>query len=71
MSETKALIESKTFWAALIVVLAGLAGIGGYTLAEADQANLSELIVGIVASIGGVAAIIGRWVASKQVTSLV
>lgn len=59
--------QSRVTWGAIIAVLAGLAGIMGYTFDAADQATLVNAIVGAASIVGGLIAWYGRWVAKKPI----
>jgi hypothetical protein len=69
MSDVKTLFASKTFWGALVAVLAGALSLFGYQLGAADQAELINALSGIAAAAGGLLAIYGRIVASKRIGS--
>lgn len=66
----KALITSKTFWGAIVSLLAGLAAVFHYSVSAADQAQIVDLAVGLVGVAGSVGAIYGRIVATKQIGSI-
>lgn len=70
MDEVKPLLASKTFWGAIIGVLAAGAGLFHYTITPADQASIIDLIVGVSGIAGSLIAIYGRIVASKQIGSV-
>ena len=59
--------QSKTVWGGLIALLAGIAGIFGYTLHPEDQNLIVEAGTSVVALVGGVIAVWGRVKASKTV----
>lgn len=65
--EYKSLLMSRTVWAAVIAIAAGVAGIFGYAVSTEDQAQLVELVAGIGAAVGGAGAIWGRIMASKKI----
>jgi hypothetical protein len=67
LSGAKSLFASKTFWGAALAVLAGIASILGYTISAADQAQISELVIGMGALFGGWMAIYGRIKATKVI----
>lgn len=67
MDETKSIFASKGFWGGVMALLAGIGGIFGYVLAPDDQAALVEIITAVIASVGGVTAIWGRFRATKQI----
>jgi hypothetical protein len=67
MSDMKTLFSSKTFWGALVAVLAGASSLFGYQLAAEDQAEIVNAVSGIAAAAGGLVAIYGRVVASKRI----
>ena len=65
--ETKSMWASKGVWGGIIAVVASAAGIWGYSITPADQANIVELVTSVVALGGGALAIVGRIMASKKV----
>jgi hypothetical protein len=67
MSEVKSLLSSKTFWGAVVAVLAGGLSLIGYEFGPADQVEIVNLASGLGAALGGVIAIYGRIVASKRI----
>jgi hypothetical protein len=70
MDEVKALTQSKTFWGAVVAILAALASIGHYSISSADQASLAELLTSLATIAGSLCAIYGRVVASKMIGSV-
>ena len=69
MNETKNIFASRTVWAGIVAVAAGVAGIWGYSVSAEDQATIVELASSIAATLGGIGAIWGRVVASKSVAA--
>ncbi len=67
MEETKPWYLSKSVIGGLVAVVASVAGIFHYSIGDADQAQLVELITGVVTLVGGVAAVVGRITASKKI----
>jgi len=67
MQGTKNILESKTIWGGMVAVLAAVIGLGHYTISPADQAGLTDLLTNGAAVIGGMLAVYGRIVASKEV----
>ena len=67
MEDNKSWWMSKTVWGGIIALIAGAAGVFGYTLLPEDQAALVDGGAALAASIGGVIAIWGRVRASKQI----
>ena len=67
MNGEKPWYQSKAVWGGLLAVGAGAATIFGYQVTPADQAQLSDLIVGLVELIGGFAAVVGRLKATKLI----
>lgn len=63
MDGTKTFLASKTFWGGLIAVLGAAAGLFGFSPEQLPSADE------IVAIIGGVIAIIGRFTATKTITA--
>jgi len=67
MSEFKTLLSSKTFWGALVAVLASLLSLFGYQIGVAEQSELISIGTSIAGAAGGLFAIYGRVVASKRI----
>jgi uncharacterized membrane protein HdeD (DUF308 family) len=65
MDDYKSLLASKTVWGGILALLAGVAGIFGYTVSPVDQAQAIDSVSGIVAAFGGILAIYGRIKATK------
>jgi uncharacterized membrane protein len=65
--ETKSLLVSKTFWGAIIAIVASLAGFAGYTFGANDQQAVVEIITTVGTAIGGLLAIFGRIKATKPI----
>lgn len=66
-TELKPLVQSKTFWGAVVALVGSGISLGHYTLSPADAAQAVDLISGIVSAAGGLYAIYGRMMATKQV----
>ena len=64
---TKSIWASKTVWAGLVAVIAGVAGIWGYSISPEDQSSIVEIVLAVAAAVGGAGAIVGRIKASKAV----
>jgi|GraSoiStandDraft_10_1057309.scaffolds.fasta_scaffold217746_2 threonine/homoserine efflux transporter RhtA len=69
MSEFKTLLSSKTFWGALVAVLASVLSLFGYQIGVAEQSELISIGTGFAGAAGGLFAIYGRIVASKRIGS--
>jgi protein-S-isoprenylcysteine O-methyltransferase Ste14 len=67
MEGTKGLLASKTVWGGLLVVVAAVAGLFGYTFSAEDQASVVEMVERIVMAVGGLLAIWGRITATKRI----
>ncbi len=67
MIDSKSWWQSKTVWGGIIALLAGVLGLFGYNLVEADQAQLVEIGSGAAVVVGSLIAIVGRVRASKVV----
>lgn len=69
MNDTKGLLQSKTFWGAII----GLGALGlnalGYTVTAQDQTTIIGYVADLGGLVGGVLAIYGRIVATKKIGS--
>ncbi len=67
MDDAKALIQSKTFWGAVVALGGAALTLGHYTLSPADAAQAVDLLSGIAGAVGGLIAIYGRVVATKKI----
>ena len=65
--DVKAWYQSRTVWGALIAILASLANAAGVEVATGDQAELADLVVAAVGTVGGLIALMGRISASRRV----
>lgn len=65
--QSKPWYASKTIWGGLVALLAGLAGVFGYGVSAEAQTTLTESLVGIGASIGGLIAVYGRVTAKSAI----
>lgn len=63
----KAWWESRTIWSAIVVLLATIAGAFGFVVDEGTQGEIVDLITAVVAGIAGLAAIVYRIKATKQI----
>jgi hypothetical protein len=70
MNEVKSLLESRTFWGAVVALAGSALSVGHYTLSAADAAQAVELISGIVSAAGGLIAICGRVAATRRIGPL-
>jgi hypothetical protein len=66
MEGVKGVFYSKAVWGAIVTVVAGLLGMGHYSVTPSDQASLVDLLASLASTIGGIVAIVGRIVASKK-----
>jgi len=64
---SKSIFASKTFWGALVSVIATLAGFANITIDTGLQAEIVGLITTIVGVAGGALAIYGRVVAKTPI----
>jgi hypothetical protein len=62
MDGAKPLIQSKTFWGALVAL-----ALRHYTLTPADAAQAVDLLSGFASAVGGLIAIYGRVVATPKI----
>ena len=65
-NQTKSWTSSTTNWGGLVAILAGLGGAVGLDAAGLATA-LNELVAGVVAAVGGIVSIVGRFRARKQI----
>lgn len=68
MNDFKSILASKTIWGGAVALVAGLAGLFGFTIGADDQALLVEAITAAASAIGGAVAIFGRVVATKRIS---
>ena len=66
-NETKSIFASRTVWSGLLATAAGIAQVYGYEFSGDTQANILNIITGIVACLGGSGAILGRIAAKKKI----
>jgi hypothetical protein len=73
MTDTKSPFASRTVWAGVVTVVAGLAGLLGHDVAPADAdalagalAELGAVVVPLVTALSGVATILGRLAATRR-----
>lgn len=67
MEDTKKWYASKSIWGSILLIAALIAQAFGYSLGEADQAQLVDIFSGVAGSVGGVMAVVGRIIASKAI----
>lgn len=67
MEDKKSIFLSKTFWGAVMAILAAVAGLFGLQFSEADQAELLGSIDKLVVIGGGLFAIYGRVTAKSKI----
>lgn len=67
MIDTKSIFASKGVWGGVIAVLAGGAGLLGFTVTASDTSSIVSHIDSIVAAVGGLLAIWGRISATKKI----
>lgn len=66
-TEAKSPLQSNGVWGGIIAVVAGLAGLFGYSITEADQATLTQAVLSAFSTVGGLYAIWGRMRATKKI----
>lgn len=69
MTCTKPWYQSKSVLGGVVSAIAEMVAVIGYSVSEADQASLVELLIGASAAVGGIVAIVGRVVATKRIGS--
>ena len=69
MPEFKTLLSSKTFWGALVAILASVLSLFGYQVGLSEQSELISIGTSVAGAVGGLFAIYGRIVASKRIGS--
>ena len=67
MNEVKHILASRTVWAGLLAAASGIAQVYGYEFGPDTQANVLNVITGVVALIGGTGAVFGRVAAKKKI----
>jgi hypothetical protein len=67
MDDTKGIFASKTVWGGIIVVIAAIAGLFGYTISAEDQTALVGYIESAATIAGGLLVIWGRITATKRI----
>ena len=67
MNEVKSILASRTVWAGLLAAASGIAQVYGYEFGPDTQANVLNIITGVVALIGGTGAVFGRVAAKTKI----
>jgi hypothetical protein len=67
MEGTKGIFSSKTVWGGIIVVVAAIAGLFGYSISADDQASILAYVDNVALAVGGLLAIYGRITATKRI----
>jgi hypothetical protein len=67
MDDTKGIFASKTVWGGIIVVIAAIAGLFGYSITAEDQTALVGYIESAATIAGGLLVIWGRITATKRI----
>jgi len=67
MDQVKTLTQSKTFWGAVVAIGGSALTLGHYSLSPADAAQVVDLVSGAASAAGGLFAIYGRVMATKQI----
>ena len=67
MNQTKPWWTSKTIIASVVAVVGIAIRLGGYELAEADQAVVTDVVGTLMTGVGSLVAIWGRMVATKPI----
>lgn len=67
MNATKPWYLSRTIWASLVTVVAGLGGFLGLPVEEQDSETISEMILQAVTAVSGLLAIFGRVAADSRI----
>ena len=65
--DTKKWFESKTIWASIVTITAGVAGAIGYNVDVATQGAIINNITAGIAAIGGLFSLVGRLVAEQKI----
>jgi hypothetical protein len=67
MAGGKTLLQSKTFWGAVVALGGAALSLGHYTLTPADAAQAIDLLSGVAGAVGSLIAIYGRVVATRKI----
>jgi hypothetical protein len=67
MAGAKTLLQSKTFWGAVVALGGAALSLGHYTLTPADAAQAIDLLSGVAGAVGSLIAIYGRVVATRKI----
>ena len=68
MNETKPWYRSRTIWAAIISVVATIAGALGFPVDQFGRDGLVEAVLQIVSAGAGIFAILGRFTATARIS---
>ncbi len=69
MNGVKGVLESRTIWAAVLVLAASGLGLWGYSVTPEDQSAVVELLASLGGIVGAFGAIYWRIKASKKIGS--
>ncbi|KAA3519633.1 hypothetical protein GOZ89_04490 [Agrobacterium vitis] len=69
MNDGKPWYLSKAVWGALVAILASGLQLGGFELGLLEQGQLTDALVALAGSVGGLVALYGRLVASHAIVS--
>ncbi|WP_159592244.1 hypothetical protein [Chelativorans xinjiangense] len=67
MNETKPWYLSRTIWASVVTVIAGMGGLLGIPVEEVDNQALVETLLQAITAISGLLAIFGRLAADRRI----
>jgi hypothetical protein len=67
LTGAKSILSSKTVWGGVLALVPAIVSGFGYAISGADAAQLQSLVPELVSAVGGIIAIFGRIVATKQV----
>ncbi|PLX39070.1 MAG: hypothetical protein C0606_00555 [Hyphomicrobiales bacterium] len=67
MNAIKPWYRSKTVWAAAVTIAASVAGLFGFTVSAAEQAQLVDVALAATTSVSGAVALIGRVTAKSRI----
>lgn len=69
MNTSKPWYFSRSLWGAAVSILASLANVAGVSMSEGDQQTLTNLLMQVLALMGGFVAFWGRIIATRSLRS--